>query len=44
MPQYREMPGQGMGVGGLGSRERGEVGRDRGFSKGKLEKGITFEM
>jgi hypothetical protein len=29
-----------MGVGGLGSRGRG----DRGFSEGKLGKGITFEM
>ena len=40
MPQYRGMPGPGMGVGGLGSREGG----DRGFSEGKLGKGITFEM
>jgi hypothetical protein len=24
MPQYRGMPGPGMGVGGLGSRESGE--------------------
>jgi hypothetical protein len=42
MPQYRRMPGPGIGVGGLGSR--GRVGGDRGFSEGKLEKGITFEM
>jgi hypothetical protein len=31
-----------MGVGGLGSRGRGKG--DRGFSEGKLRKGITFEM
>jgi hypothetical protein len=36
------MPGPGMGVGGLGSRRWG--GRDRGFSEGKLGKGIIFEM
>jgi hypothetical protein len=24
MPQYRGIPGSGMGVGGLGSRRRGE--------------------
>jgi hypothetical protein len=40
MPKYREMPGLGMGVGGLGSKGRG----DRGFSEKKLGKGITFEM
>jgi hypothetical protein len=40
MPQYRGMPGPGMGVGELGSRGR----RDRRFSEGKLGKGITFEM
>jgi hypothetical protein len=28
MPQYRGMPEPGMGVGGLGSRERGEEIRD----------------
>jgi hypothetical protein len=39
MPQYRGMPGSRIGVGGLGSR-----GRGRGFSEGKLGKGITFEM
>jgi hypothetical protein len=35
------MPGPGVGVGGLGSRGGGG---DRGFSEGKLGKGITFEM
>jgi hypothetical protein len=39
MPQYRGIPGPGMGVGGLRSR-----GEDRGFSEGKLGKGIAFEM
>jgi hypothetical protein len=42
MPQYRGMPGPGMGVGGLGSRGREEG--DRKFSEGKLGMGITFEM
>jgi hypothetical protein len=42
MPQYRVMAGLGMGVGGLGNRGRGRG--DRGFSDGKLGKGITFEM
>jgi hypothetical protein len=42
MPQYRGMPGPGMRVCGLGSRER--KGGDRGFSEGKLGKRITFEM
>ena len=42
MPQYRGMPGPGMGMGGLESRGRGEVGR--GFLEGKLGTGITFEM
>jgi hypothetical protein len=41
MPQCRGMPGPGMGVGALRSRGGGE---DRGFSEGKLGKGITFEM
>jgi hypothetical protein len=41
MPQYRGMPGSGMGVGGLGA---GEEGGNRGFSEGKLGKGITLEM
>jgi hypothetical protein len=40
-PQYRGMPGPGMGVGRLG--RRGREG-DRGFSAGKLGKGITFEV
>jgi hypothetical protein len=35
------MPGPGMRVGGLGSREG--VG-DREYSEGKLGKEITFEM
>jgi hypothetical protein len=37
MPQYRGMPGPGMGAGRL-------VLGDRGFLEGKLGKGITFEM
>jgi hypothetical protein len=41
MPQYRGMPGPGIGVGGLGAGERGG---DKGFSERKLGKGITFEM
>ena len=41
MPQYRGMPGMGMGEGRLGSRGKG---RDRGFLEGKLGKEITFEM
>jgi hypothetical protein len=36
------MPGPGSGSGWVG--EQGEVGGDRGFSEGKLGKGITFEM
>jgi hypothetical protein len=40
-PQYRGMPGLGMGVVGLRNRGRGEV---KGFSEGKLGKEITFEM
>jgi hypothetical protein len=39
MPQYRGMPGLGSGRGWVG-----EQGRERGFSEGKLEKGIKFEM
>ena len=39
MPQYRGMPGPGMGVGELGG-----MGGDTEFSEGKLGKGITFEM
>jgi hypothetical protein len=42
MPQYRRCQGQEAGVGGLGSKERGRG--NRGFSEGKLGKGITFEM
>jgi hypothetical protein len=38
MPQYSGIPG--VGVGGLGSRERGY----RGLLEGKLGKGIAFEM
>jgi hypothetical protein len=40
MPQYRRMPGPGMGVDGLGSRGRGH----REFSEGKLGNEITLEM
>jgi hypothetical protein len=36
------MPGPGRGSGWVG--EQGEVEEDRGFSEGKLGKGITFEM
>jgi hypothetical protein len=36
-PSVGECLGQGVGVGGL-------EGMDRGFSEGKLGKGITFEM
>jgi hypothetical protein len=42
MPQYRVMPGPGSRSGWVG--EQGEGGEDRGFSEGKLGKGITFEM
>jgi hypothetical protein len=41
-PSIGECQGQEAGVGGLGNR--GSGGGDRGFSKGKLGKGITFEM
>jgi hypothetical protein len=41
-PSIGECQGQEAGVGGMVSR--GERGRDRGFSEGKLEKGIKFEM
>ena len=37
-----ECQGQEAGVGGVWSRGRQEG--DRGFSEGKLGKGITFEM
>jgi hypothetical protein len=43
-PSIGECQGQKVGVGGLGSGGRGEGGGDRGFSEGKLGKGITFEM
>jgi hypothetical protein len=36
MPQYREMPGLGMGVGGLGSRRRGRV---KGIFRRETRKG-----
>jgi hypothetical protein len=36
------MPGPGSGSGWVG--EQGEGGGDRGFSEGRLGKGITFEM
>ena len=42
MPQFREMPGPESENEGVG--EQGEGGGDRGFSEGKLGKGITFEM
>ena len=41
-PSIGECQGQEAGVGGLVSRERSEG--NRGFSEGKLGKGITFEM
>jgi hypothetical protein len=41
-PSIGECLGQEVGAGGLGSR--GREGGDKGFSEGKLEKGITFEM
>jgi hypothetical protein len=40
-PSVGECLGQEVGVGGLGSRRRGN---DQGFSEGKLGKGIAFEM
>ena len=42
MPQYREMPGPGSESRCFG--EQGEGGDDRGFSEGKLGKGVTFEI
>jgi hypothetical protein len=42
MPQCRGMPGQGSRSGWVG--EQWEGGWNRGFSEGKLGKGITFEM
>jgi hypothetical protein len=44
MPQYKGMLGPGMGVGRLGSRERGKWIGFFFFLEGKLAKGITFEM
>jgi hypothetical protein len=41
MPQYRGMPGPGSGSGWVG--EQGEGSGERGFSEGKLGKGVTFE-
>jgi hypothetical protein len=40
MLQYRAIPGPGVGR----LRSRGKWGQDRGFSEGKLGKGITFAM
>jgi hypothetical protein len=40
-PSIGESQDQDVGVGGLGTKGRG---RYRGFSGGKLVKGITFEM
>ena len=42
MPKYRATPGPRSGSGWEG--EQGEGGVDRGFSEGKLGKGVTFEM
>jgi hypothetical protein len=42
MPQCREVPGPGSRSGWVGEQREGE--RDRGFSEGKLGKGIMFEM
>jgi hypothetical protein len=42
MPQYRGLAGPGSQIGWVG--EPGERRRCRGFSKGKLGKGITFKM
>ena len=42
MPYCRGMPGQGSESGWVG--EQGEGRGDKGFSEGKPEKGITFEM
>jgi hypothetical protein len=42
MPSYRGMPEPGSRSGWVG--EQGERGGNRGFSEGKLGKGITFEM
>ena len=42
MPQYRGMPGPGSRSRWVGEQEEG--GGNRGFLKGKLGNGITFEM
>ena len=42
MPQYRGMPGPGNRRDGVAEQWEGEA--ERGFSEGKLVKGITFEM
>jgi hypothetical protein len=42
MPLHREIPGPERGSGWVG--EQGDGGGDRGFSEGKLGKGITFKM
>jgi hypothetical protein len=42
IPQYRGMSGPRNSSGWVG--EQREEGEDRGFSEGKLGKGITFEM
>jgi hypothetical protein len=42
MLQYRGMPGSGSRSGWVGDQGEGEG--NRGFSEGKLGKGITFEM
>jgi hypothetical protein len=42
MTQYRGMPGPGSWSGWVGEQRDGEGGR--GFSEGKLGKGITFEI
>lgn len=42
MPQCRGMSRPGSRSGWVG--EQGEAGQDRGFSEGKIGKGITFEI
>ena len=42
MPKYRGMPGLGSRSRWVGKQVLGR--EDRAFSKGKLGKGITFEM
>jgi hypothetical protein len=42
MSQYKGMPGPGSRSGWVGEQREG--GEDRGFSEGKLGKGITLEM